>query len=110
MYVETLPPPTRPNPYKRHLFLRTLERIPWWLITILLFIYNLYSGWEDNERYIRVWASVKQGIDVTIFVATRAYAIALILGLILAVMRLSGKFFLYQIATIYVEVVRGIPT
>ncbi|MEL6272125.1 MAG: amino acid ABC transporter permease, partial [Chloroflexota bacterium] len=39
-----------------------------------------------------------------------AYLFAMVFGLLIAMMRRSNNFFIYQISTVYVEFVRGIPT
>lgn len=110
IYVEQTTPPDRPNPQKRNILLQRLKRAPWWLlVTILLLIY-IYGEWSGSIVYQTVWESVKIGIETTITVSVRAYALALVLGLVLALMRLADNFVLYQTATFYVEVVRGIPT
>lgn len=109
-YVETHVPPTRPNPQKRNLLFKRIKKAPWWLLFIALFIAYAYSKFAPNPLYHTVWEGVKIGIETTIRVTLRAYLISLIFGLILALMRLSSSFFLYQISTFYVELVRGIPT
>ncbi|MCI0713385.1 MAG: amino acid ABC transporter permease [Chloroflexi bacterium] len=110
MYVEKVPPPTRPNPQKRNLLIQRLVKAPWWLLAMLQLIVYIYGEWSESVVYQTIWQSVRQGIDVTIYVAIWAYSIALLVGLTLALMRLSNSFFLYQPATLYVEIVRGIPT
>jgi polar amino acid transport system permease protein len=110
MYVEQTPAPTRPNPQKRNLLIQRFTKAPWWLLAMILLILYIYGEWSEDTVYQTVWESVRSGIDVTIFVSTRAYAIALAMGLTLALMRLSKNIVLYQVATFYVEVVRGIPT
>lgn len=110
MYVEQIPPPTRPNPQKRNLLIQRLVKAPWWLLAMIMLIVYIAGEWSESVVYETIWVSVRQGIDVTIYVAVWAYGIALLVGLILALMRLSDSFFLYQPATLYVEIVRGIPT
>lgn len=110
VYVEERPPPDRPNPRRARIWVRRVTFAPWWLLAIGLAVGYLIDFWDDNETYIDAWESVRQGIEVTIFVSTRGYLVALIMGLVLAVMRMSNNPIFYQIATFYVEVVRGIPT
>lgn len=49
------------------------------------------------------------GIWLTIIVTITAYSLALILGLIFGLMRVSSNPILYHISTFYVELVRGVP-
>jgi polar amino acid transport system permease protein len=53
---------------------------------------------------------VRQGIWTTIWISVTAYTIALIMGLVLALLRRSSNPVIYQLTTMYVEIVRGIPT
>ncbi len=54
-------------------------------------------------------ASCQDGIFLSGFLAVSAYVLALTLGLVLALMRISANPILRNVATLYVEVVRGIP-
>lgn len=110
VYIEQHIPPDRPNPQKRNILINRVKRAPWWLLAIILLLLYIYSEFNQRFLYRSVWASVEQGIETTIYVSTRGYALALVLGLILALMRLSSNTILYQVSTFMVEVVRGIPT
>lgn len=50
-----------------------------------------------------------QGIWLTLLVTVTAYGMALFIGLIFGIMRVSSNIVLYQFSTLYVELVRGIP-
>ena len=109
-YVERNEPPARPNPQKRNIIINRLIKAPWWFLVIIGLLLYIYGEWSDQVIYQTIWASVKQGVETTIFVSVRAYGYALIFGLILALMRLSNNFFFYQTSTLFVEIVRGVPT
>ena len=57
----------------------------------------------------RCFATVAQGIGITIFVTVVAFALASAIGLGIALMGLSGSSWLRQIARFYVEIIRGVP-
>ena len=100
----------RPNPQKRNILIRRLARAPWWvLLAIFLIIWFIVSN-TSNSIYQDVWAQVRQGIWTTIWVSCIAYAFALVMGLTLALLRRSSNVVVYQLSTLYVEVIRGIPT
>lgn len=85
------------------------QDFPWWLlvaagIAILLGIAILVS-----PIYGQVFATVSQGIWITVWVSLLAFFLASTLGLLLAVMSLSDHIAVRQIARFYVEIVRGIP-
>ena len=62
-----------------------------------------------NDLYSQVFTTVSRGIGITIFVTLTGFALASALGLLLAVMSLSGSIWLRQIARFYIEIIRGVP-
>jgi polar amino acid transport system permease protein len=99
-----------PKSYKRNLLIRRLTRAPWWLLAAFLLIILFALHVSDDPTYQEIWNRVSQGIWVTIWVSVVAYILALMLGLVIALLRRSNNFFIYQSATLYVEIIRGIPT
>lgn len=99
------------------------SRWPWWLlVAIFIALYIVYLIITDDQMQRTFWFISGQnadallagevlfrGITVTLTVAIIAYAIALCLGLILGLMRSSTNPIFYNIASFYVEIVRGIP-
>jgi polar amino acid transport system permease protein len=104
------PPVSRPNPQKKNILIQRLARAPWWLLLLALLIILFVSSVSHRAPYPVVWNAVQQGIVVTIRVSIIAYALAMILALIVALLRRSSNPIVYQIVTLYVEAVRGIPT
>ncbi len=82
---------------------------PWWLLVILVvgLVILLITISEDPFRNILVFVS--DGIAITVFVTITAFAVVLILGLIGGLGRLSRSWLVHGIATLYVEIFRGIP-
>ncbi|MGD2148588.1 MAG: amino acid ABC transporter permease [Anaerolineae bacterium] len=85
------------------------ENIPWW--AIILAIVGLTVGWSvlTSEQYLAVIRFVMDGVRLTLQVTFISYLIALIVGLLFGLMRVSDNPILYAIATLYVEVIRGVP-
>jgi polar amino acid transport system permease protein len=52
---------------------------------------------------------VRDGVTITIFVTVVAFVAILVVGMVGALGRLSGNRIVYTVATLYVELVRGIP-
>jgi polar amino acid transport system permease protein len=100
----------RPNPQKRNLLIKRVARAPWWLLLAALLITWFIIVNAGNEIYREVFGQVRQGIWTTIWVSVVAYVFALVLGLVLALLRRSRNIVIYQLSTLYVEIVRGIPT
>lgn len=86
-----------------------LSRLPWWGLGILLIaIWTVYTILtKDNFREAITF--IIEGIGITIETTLWAYAFALILGLVAGLGRLSGSVVIRNIATLYVELIRGIP-
>lgn len=86
-----------------------LSRLPWWGLGILLIaIWTIYTILtKDNFREAITF--IIEGIGITIETTLWAYAFALILGLVAGLGRLSGSVIIRNIATLYVELIRGIP-
>ena len=85
------------------------ERVPWWAIVIA--ILGVVVGYSvlTSEAYLKVIRFVMEGIKLTLQTTVLAFALALILGLIGGLGRVSKNPILYAIATLYVELIRGLP-
>jgi len=87
----------------------TLAGLPWWLLIILLAgIFMVYRFYTD-ETYQEIFDFLKSGIIVTIRVTIIAYAIAITIGLLTGLARVSKNPVIYNLATVYVQVMRGLP-
>jgi polar amino acid transport system permease protein len=86
-----------------------LAELPWWLLIIglgaLFFIYSIYT----DETYQEIFAFIREGIIVTIRVTLVAYAFAITIGLLTGLGRVSKNPIIYNLATLYVQVMRGLP-
>lgn len=93
----------------RHAKPSLLSRMPWWLLVATLL--SLVFVWQmvSDEGYRTIFSALANGIGVTLFVSLVAFVLATLLGLALAVMRVSQRRVLREIATFYIEVVRGVP-
>ncbi|CZT33410.1 polar amino acid transport system permease protein [Rhizobium sp. 9140] len=85
------------------------RELPWWLIALAAIAVGLAILIAVNDLYSRVFTVVAAGIGVTIFVTIVGFALATLLGLGVALMALSRRSVLRQVARFYTEVVRGIP-
>lgn len=82
---------------------------PWWLLIIIFFgVLVTWNAFTD-ERYSVIFARLLQGIGVTIFTTVVAYTLAIIIGLIAGLGRVSRNPVIFNIATLYVQVIRGVP-
>ena len=104
MSASSLPAPKRQAVYT------FFERIPYWLLAALFL--GVIMAWRivTNESYATIFAAVARGVGVTIYVTIVAYAGALVLGLLVGLARVSKNRVVYEVATFYVEIIRGVPT
>ena len=88
---------------------RKLEEMPWWLLILLLagllIVYSVFG----SEYYREAFLFLIPGIRMTVVLALISFSFALILGLIAGLGRVSGNLIIRTIASVYVEVMRGVP-
>ncbi len=82
---------------------------PWWLVLALGI--GAVLGWQiaTSGLYREIFAIVVRGAGITVFVTVVAFALATLLGLLIALAALSRFAALRQAARFYVEVIRGVP-
>ncbi len=100
-----------------------MSKWPWWLLlAILIACYIIFLILTDEGMRKTFWFISGQtpeglrsgeilfkGITITLTVAVSAYACALVIGLTFGLMRSSDHPIFYNIASFYVEIMRGIP-
>ncbi|MGB3387976.1 MAG: amino acid ABC transporter permease [Pseudaminobacter sp.] len=94
-----MPPPARAQK----------PEFPWWLAAVAAIAVLVAAFVAMNGLYAQVFATVAKGIGITVFVTIVGFALAAALGLVVALMALSGSVWLRQVARFYVEIIRGIP-
>jgi polar amino acid transport system permease protein len=86
-----------------------LSEIPWWAVIIgVLGAYVIYSV-ATSPAYLDVLDFVMEGVKLTLQTTAMAFSLALVLGLLGGLGRVSKNPILYAIATLYVEIIRGLP-
>lgn len=87
----------------------SVASLPWWALllgaTALLLIYLILS----DANYRATFLFLKNGVIVTLRITLIAFPISTVIGLFVGLARTSKNVFFYTVATIYVEVIRGIP-
>ncbi|WP_113447476.1 amino acid ABC transporter permease [Rhizobium cremeum] len=82
---------------------------PWWLVALVAIALGIAAVIAFNDLYAQVFATISRGIGVTVFVTVVGFALATVLGLLVALAGMSDSLIVRQIARFYVEVIRGIP-
>jgi polar amino acid transport system permease protein len=88
---------------------RTRPEFPLWLLALFLFGVLVFWLIANDADYAQIGIVLARGIGTTLWVTFVAFTAACVLGLIVAVARTSPIYILRQIATFYVELIRGIP-
>ena len=98
-------------PSRSHLLPLTdrLSRLPYWLIASLLLAMMLLWGMVNNQDYRVIFNAVRKGIGTTIYVSIVAYALAMLLGLLLSLMRVYRSRVTQEVSSLYTEIMRGVP-
>jgi polar amino acid transport system permease protein len=86
-----------------------LARAPWWLVALALA--GVLLGWRvsTDDLWREIAARLASGLGVTLLVTAIAFPLALALGLASALALVSPHPVRRQVATLYVQVVRGLP-
>lgn len=88
---------------------RLAARAPWWLVALALGLIAVavhVAGSPDAQTTMRV---LQRGLRVTITVTLISFTLALVLGLIAGLGRVSRRRWVREASTLYVELVRGVP-
>lgn len=88
---------------------RLKEADQWWLLVAVVVLLVILLVTTKPDPYKRILLFVSDGIWVTIYTTVISFVLVLILGLFGGLGRTSRIPFIRGIASIYVEVVRGVP-
>ena len=88
---------------------RGLRDLPWWFFAIILIGIYAFIVISTNEDYNAAFLFIKVGLAITIKTTLMAYLIAILLGLLAGLGRISKNVFINNLARLYVELIRGIP-
>ncbi len=86
-----------------------ISQFPWWFVALILILVATYVTIATQPSYTEAFMFIKAGLGITIRTTLISFAIALFLGLITGLGRISHHVFIKNIATLYVEFIRGVP-
>ena len=99
----------QPGPVEGGRLLPIPRNLPWWIIILaicgLLILLFVSTSASYQETFSFLWGGVIRTLQLTLV----AYALALVFGLIGGLGRISKNPIIYTIATLYVEIIRGVP-
>lgn len=82
---------------------------PWWGLVGVVVALILILNFASPDPYNRILVFLKEGIWVTVKITVVSFLLVMVLGLAVGLARLSKNTIIRGIATVYVEVIRGIP-
>lgn len=82
---------------------------PWWAIALALLGLAVSMLIVSSEDYRATFTYLLDGIATTLRITLLSFIFATILGLLTGLARVSKNVFFFNLATLYVEVIRGIP-
>lgn len=101
--------PNIPSPSRAPRAGSVWARTPLWLVAAvilgLVFLWVLLT----NPDYEVIFKALLKGVGVTIRVTAISFALALVLGLVVGIARVSSRRLLYELSSFYVEIIRGVP-
>ena len=83
---------------------------PWWLVAILGFLALIGFFIITDEDTREAFLFIIPGISITLQITLGGFALALIIGLLAGLGRISKNAFIRNVAITYVEFIRGVPT
>lgn len=86
-----------------------LARLPYWLLIAILLAVVLFWNIARNDSYRVIFNAVRQGVWTTVYVSAIAYALAIVLGLLLSLMRVHRSRATQEVSSFFVEIIRGVP-
>ena len=95
-----------------------LREIPWWVVILVVigvaFLILVFTNKNYQETMLilikgRPTASALEGLLLTVRITLVSFAIAMTIGLFTGLARVSKNVILNNLATFYVEVIRGMP-
>jgi polar amino acid transport system permease protein len=89
--------------------LQKLEAWPWWVLLLLLAGLLLAYAVSTSEVYKDAFQFIGEGLTITIRITLISFGVSTVLGLLTSLGRVSRNPVAYNLATLYVEMIRGVP-
>lgn len=100
---------SKPTPLVQERVTDRLANFPWWALIIALMAVLLIYNFLTDATYQEIINYLIVGIRLTVIVTLVSFGLATIIGLITAFSLMSNNVIARNLATLYVQIVRGIP-
>mgnify|MGYP005816510053 CR=1 FL=1 len=81
----------------------------WWILVLIVVGLLIILGTTIPDPFGRIITFIFDGMGITLKVTIISFALVLVIGLVGGLGRISRNWLLHGIATLYVEIVRGVP-
>jgi polar amino acid transport system permease protein len=85
------------------------KNFPYWLMAILAFVFFMAGVIIIDENYREAFDFIVQGLGLTLYATALAFVLSMAIGLAAAIARMSNSVLARNIATTYIEFIRGVP-
>lgn len=103
-------PPSLDDPQVQSRFSTDWREFPWWLVAIFGFLAVMIVLIITDEDINQAFIFILPGIRTTLYITLVGFVFALIFGLLAGLGRISHNRLIRNIATTYIEFIRGVPT
>jgi len=86
-----------------------LLKFPWWFPALILIAIFAFTLIFTTQSFREAFEFIQIGLTITITTTITAYCFAIFIGLFAGLGRLSKNVVIRNLATLYVEIIRGIP-
>ena len=83
--------------------------VPWWLVALIATIGFFAFKVVTDPKWRQAFDFILQGLSMTLIITAAGFVIAVVLGLIIGLARISKNLFLSNLAMYYIEFIRGVP-
>lgn len=87
----------------------TWRSFPYWLAAIVAFILIMATAILVGEKFGEAFSFIIRGLGLTLYATGLAFVISIAIGLVAAIARMSDNTFARNVATTYIEFIRGVP-
>jgi polar amino acid transport system permease protein len=82
---------------------------PWWLLATILIGLIIVFQIITNAQTNVIFRAIVTGLGATVRVALFSYALAICIGLLVGLARVSANPLIFNVSSFYVEIIRGVP-
>jgi polar amino acid transport system permease protein len=82
---------------------------PWWWLVVAVALIIILLVVFQSDPYLKILSFVRDGLAITVLLTIASFVLIILVGLIGGLGRISSNPFIHLVATLYVEIVRGIP-